>query len=109
MRYFLVIFLFGCQSITAQNESDTAKKDREFMELMSKVDANTEASVKVQQEASKKQSQIVKQTVTQIVGLKQENKNLKTELNEVKKAFDSISNDTIMPFKLLPISNKKDI
>jgi hypothetical protein len=107
VRYFLLIFLFGCQSITAQKESDTAKKDREFQDLLLKVEENTKASAKVQEQASKKQTQIVTETVSKIVTLKEENKNLKVELNEVKIKLDSVSSDTFVPFKLLPISHYK--
>ncbi len=108
MRYFLLIFLFGC-NVTAQTESETAKKDREFEKLLSKVEENTKASAKVQEEASKKQTQIVTETVSKIITLKEENKDLKTELDEVKTKLDSATADTIMPFVLLPIPRKKDI
>jgi len=100
--------LFGCQA-TAQNESETAKKDREFQNLLSKVEENTKASAKVQDEASKKQTQIVTETVSKIITLKEENKDLKTELNEVKVKLNIATADTIMPFVLLPIPRKKDI
>lgn len=108
MRYFLLIFLFGC-NVTAQTESETAKKDREFENLLSKVEENTKASAKVQEEASKKQTQIVTETVSKIITLKEENKDLKTELDEVKTKLDSATADTIMPFVLLPIPRKKGI
>ena len=108
MRYFLLIFLFGCQA-TAQNESENAKKDREFQNLLSKVEENTLASAKVQKDASKKQSQIVTEAVNTIITLKEENKDLKTELNEVKVKLDSVNADTIIPFVLLPIPRKKVI
>jgi len=108
VRYFLLILLFGCQA-TAQNESETAKKDREFQNLLSKVEENTKASAKVQDEASKKQTQIVTETVSKIITLKEENKDLKTELNEVKVKLNIATADTIMPFVLLPIPRKKDI
>ena len=108
MRYFLLIFLFGCQA-TAQNESENAKKDREFQNLLSKVEENTQASAKVQKDASKKQSQIVTEAVNTIITLKEENKDLKTELNEVKVKLDSANADTIIPFVLLPIPRKKVI
>jgi esterase/lipase len=100
--------LFGCNA-TAQNESETAKKDREFENLLSKVEENTKASAKVQEEASKKQTQIVTETVSKIITLKEENKDLKTELNEVKVKLNIANADTIIPFQLLPISHKKDI
>ena len=108
MRYFLLIFLFGCQA-TAQNESETAKKDREFQDLLLKVEQNTQASAKVQKDASKKQSQIVTEAVNTIITLKEENKDLKIELNEVKVKLDSANADTIIPFVLLPIPRKKAI
>jgi seryl-tRNA synthetase len=108
VRYFLLIFLFGCQA-TAQNESETAKKDREFQDLLLKVEQNTQASAKVQKEASKKQSQIVTEAVNTIVTLKEENKDLKTELNEVKVKLDSANADTIIPFQLLPILPRKKV
>jgi seryl-tRNA synthetase len=108
VRYFLLIFLFGC-NVTAQTESETAKKDREFQNLLSKVEENTKASAKVQEEASKKQTQIVTETVSKIITLKEENKDLKTELNEVKVKLDSANADTIIPFVLLPIPRKKAI
>ena len=108
MKYFLLIFLFGCQA-TAQNESETAKKDREFQDLLLKVEQNTQASAKVQKDASKKQSQIVTEAVNTIITLKEENKDLKTELNEVKVKLDSVNADTIIPFQLLPILPRKKV
>lgn len=111
MKYILLIFLIGCQ-VTAQNESEAAKKDREFNNLLLKVEQNTQASAKVQKEASKKQSQIVTETVSKIITLKEENKNLKIELDEVKIKLDSVANDTAYEFILLPIatlSNNKKI
>ena len=112
MRYLLFILLIsliGCESITAQKESESAKEDREFKALISKVEENTQASAKVQEEASKRQQAIVKETIIKIVTLKEENKDLITELNEVKIKLDSASADTIMPFQLLPIPRKKNI
>jgi esterase/lipase len=100
--------LFGC-NVTAQTESETAKKDREFENLLLKVEENTKASAKVQEEASKKQTQIVTETVSKIITLKEENKDLKTELDEIKTKLDSATADTIMPFVLLAIPRKKDI
>jgi esterase/lipase len=105
VRYFLLIFLFGCQA-TAQNESETAKKDREFQNLLSKVEENTKASAKVQEQASKKQSQIVTEAVNTIITLKEENKDLKTELNEIKTKLDSATAIIDIPFLILPLIKK---
>ena len=106
MRYLFILFLFGCQ-LTAQKPNPSLKEDQEFKDLLQKVESNNKLSALVQQQASKKQSQIVKQTITKIVELKEENKDLKVELNEVKVKLDSVSTDTIVPFELLAISRKK--
>ena len=108
MKYFLLIFLFGCQSISGQKENNNIKEDAEFMNLLNKVEANTQASSEVQKKASESQTKIVKETITKIVTLKEENKDLKTELNEVKVKLDSVSTDMGIPFLLLPISSKKN-
>ena len=106
MRYFLLIFLFGCQAI-GQKENDNIKEDAEFKNLLNKVEANTQASGEVQKKASESQTKIVKETITKIVTLKEENKDLKIQLNEVKGMLDSVSADMGIPIKLLPISSKK--
>ena len=106
MRYFLFIFLFGCQAI-GQQENDNIKEDSEFKSLLNKVEANTQASSEVQKKASESQTKIVKETITKIVTLKKENKDLKIQLNEVKGKLDSVSTDMGIPIKLLPISPKK--
>ena len=106
MRFILLIFLFGCQAI-GQKESDNIKEDAEFRNLLNKVEANTKASGEVQKKASESQTKIVKETITKIVTLKEENKDLKIQLNEIKGKLDSVSTDMGISIKLLPISPKK--
>ena len=106
MRFILLIFLFGCQAI-GQKENDNIKEDAEFKNLLNKVEANTQASGEVQKKASESQTKIVKETITKIVTLKEENKDLKKQLNEVKVRLDSVSTDMGISIKLLPISPKK--
>ena len=106
MRFILLIFLFGCQAI-GQQENNNIKEDAEFRDLLNKVEANTQASGEVQKKASESQTKIVKETITKIVTLKEENKDLKIQLNEVKGMLDSVSSDMGIPIKLLPISPKK--
>ena len=81
----------------------------EIAQIYVQVEENTKASAKVQEGASKKQSQIVTEAVNTIITLKEENKDLKTELNEVKVKLDSANADTIIPYVLLPIPRKKAI
>lgn len=106
MRFILLIFLFGCQAI-GQKENNNIKEDAEFRDLLNKVEANTQASGDVQEKASESQTKIVKETINKIVTLKEENKELKIQLNEVKGQLDSVSTDMGISIKLLPISPKK--
>jgi hypothetical protein len=105
MRFILLIFLFGCQAI-GQQENDNIKEDAEFTNLLNKVEANTQASGEIQKKASESQTKIVKETITKIVTLKEENKNLKIQLNEVKGKLDSVSTDMGISIKLSPIPPK---
>ena len=102
MKYLVFIFLFGC-GVTAQNVSEDTKEDQEFQKLLKKSQANIQSQAAIQEVASNEQKKIVAQTVNKIVELKEENKELKVELNETKAKLDSVSTDTIMPYVLLPI------
>lgn len=102
MKYLVFIFLFGC-GVTAQNVSEDTKEDQEFQKLLKKSQANIQSQAAIQEVASNEQKKIVAQTVNKIVELKEENKELKVELNETKAKLDSVSTDTIMPYILLPI------
>lgn len=102
MKYLVFIFLFGC-GVTAQDVSEDLKEDQEFQKLLKKSQANIQSQAEIQQIASSEQKKIVAQTVNKIVELKEENKDLKVELNETKAKLDSVSTDTIMPYILLPI------
>ena len=82
MRFILLIFLFGCQAIGQQE---------------------------VQKKASESQTKIVKETITKIVTLKEENNNLKKQLNEIKGRLDSVNDDMGIQVKLSPIPPKKGI
>jgi hypothetical protein len=108
MKYLVFIFLFGC-GVTAQNVSEESKEDQEFEMLIKKAKSNIQTQATLQDAASKEQKKIVTQTISQIVGLKEENKDLKIELNETKAKLDSVSFDTLVPYILLPISGKKNI
>jgi predicted FMN-binding regulatory protein PaiB len=104
MKYLFILFLFGC-SVSAQKTSEELAEEREFQQLMSKVNETNDRSVKVQEAATKKEAELVTKAVATIVAMKIEIKDLKTELNEVKTRLDSVSIDTGNKFMLLPISN----
>ena len=111
MKYLLIILIpiiYGCQTTTAQKVDESIKEDREFEELLSKVETNNKFSLKVQAQATKTQNNIVTQTVNKITTLKEEVTTLKIELNEVKATLDSVSSDTGVNFILLPIPKDKE-
>ena len=108
MRYLALILLFaGCTTIGAQ-DGEALAKEREFDELVKKTSANLDFSLSIQAEATKKQDEIVEQTVSKITTLNTQVTELKTELNEVKAALDSVSVDTGVSFLVLPISKNKE-
>lgn len=104
MKYLFILFLFGC-TVSAQKTSEEAEQEREFQQLMSKVTETNNRSVQVQKAASKKEGELVTQTIATIVSMKGEIKDLKIELNELKNKLDSVSIDTGGKFMLLPIPN----
>ena len=112
MKYLLIILIpliYGCQATTAQKVDPSIQEDREFEELLSKVETNNKFSLEVQAQATETQKKIVNETVQNIINLKEEVSTLKIELNEVKAALDSVSSDTGSTFILLPIpKDKKD-
>jgi esterase/lipase len=100
--------MYGCQNITAQSKDKTLEKDADFENLMKQVKNNDELTFKISADATNEQKQIVQETVNKIVALKEENKDLKEQLNETKAKLDIASIDTLIPFTISPISNKKD-
>ena len=111
MKYLFVILIvcmYGCQNITAQSKDKTLEKDADFENLMKQVKNNDELTFKISADATNEQNQIVQETVNKIVALKEENKDLKEQLNETKAKLDIASIDTLIPFTISPISNKKD-
>ena len=111
MKYLLIIlipFIYGCQTTTAQKIDSSIQEDREFEELLSKVETNNKLSLQVQAQATETQKKIVKETVQNITHLKEEVTTLKIELNEAKAALDSVSADTGVTFILLPIPKDKE-
>jgi len=111
MKYLLIILIpliYGCQATTAQKVDPSIQEDREFEELLSKVETNNKFSLEVQAQATETQKKIVKETVQNITNLKEEVTTLKIELNEAKAALDSVSADTGISFILLPIPKDKE-
>ena len=95
MRYLIMIALLGCGT----------KADNQIKELQAKVKESQVQSEAVQGVASEDNKKVITKTVNTIVTLKQEVKELKTELNEVKAKLDSANfvDTNSTKFKLRPI------
>ncbi len=95
MRYLLFVALLGCGT----------KTDNQIKELQDKVKQSQVQSEAVQGVASQDNKKVITKTVKTIVTLKQEVKELKTELNEVEAKLDSANSvDTnSTKFQLRPI------
>ena len=109
-----ILLIFGFLTVTATTINVTAKKedkmvteDREFEEFMADFNNTLTKNKAVQVKADEAKEAIVTSTVSKFAEIKQEVNTLKTELNEVKATLDSVSNDTAVSFKLLPISHYK--
>ena len=79
------------------------KEDKEFKQLMSDFNKTLEHNKKVQLQADVAKEKLIVATTNKIIKLSNENKELKTELNEIKAILDSVSIDTGRSFSLLPI------
>ena len=105
MKYFIIVFLFGCQAVNTQEVSKEQMKELEFEKLMKGVQMTNQLSSQAQQQAAEKEVQIVGKAVKTIVSLKSEVNQLKSELNEIKSRLDSANTvDTSSEkFQLRPI------
>jgi tRNA C32,U32 (ribose-2'-O)-methylase TrmJ len=109
-----IILIFGFLTVTATTINVTAKKeekavteDKEFEQFMNDFNSTLTKNKAVQVKADQAKEAIVTSTVSKFAEIKQEVNTLKNELNEVKQTLDSVSNDTAISFKLLPISHHK--
>jgi predicted RNase H-like nuclease (RuvC/YqgF family) len=111
MRTLIVIFglfLASC-IIVGQQPSEETKKDSEFVELLKKAKQTQEINKVAIQEADKKTGEMITKAANQIVSLKAEVKQLKSELNEANKKLDSIDAPiSNVKFDLLPVSSGKE-
>lgn len=101
----IILFFSSCQYAESQSISEEQKKDQEFIELIKKTEATKQLSIISQDNATKNEAKIVNGAVNKIIGLQEEVKNLKSELNEKNERLNGIISDTGSKFKLLPISD----
>lgn len=106
MKATILTFLFSGMLVIGNkvvNKPEVIVQDKEFEELMKDFNQTLSKNKEVQVKADKAKEAIVTQTVSIVAEIKQENKALKTELNEVKIKLDSVGVDTGSSFMLLPV------
>jgi len=101
----IVIFLNSCQVLESQPLNKEQIDEQQFQDLLKKIEETKQESIISQYKASEKEKNIVNGAVDKIVSLKEEVKNLKSELNEKNEKLNGIINDSGSKFKLLPISS----
>jgi UDP-N-acetyl-D-mannosaminuronic acid transferase (WecB/TagA/CpsF family) len=98
-----IFSLIGYVNVAADTESPIKKEDKEFQQLMADFNKTLEHNKKVQVQADDAKEKLIVATTNKIIKLSNENKELKTQLNEAKAILDSMSIDTGSSFSLLPI------
>lgn len=95
MRYLFLLLFTGC-TLNAQNENNEQKKDAEFKKLIDSVKNNYNNFYKVQEKVKAKEDRLVYQSIAKIITLKEEVKNLRSEIDSVKVRIDTVYiHDTI--------------
>ena len=105
---FFLLSFNSCSDIIGQKKDDEFKKDQELIVLMNQFSKTSAKNEVAQSKADNKVNEIVSAAVETITTLKEENKLLKQELNDVKsKLADMVNVDSAPGFNLRPISNSE--
>ena len=95
MKYLFFLFLTGC-TLSAQQQNAEQQKDAEFNKLIDNANQNQSTFKKVHSKAEAKEKRIVAQAINKIVTLKEEVKDLKSEISQIKIRIDTVYiHDTI--------------
>jgi hypothetical protein len=95
MKYLFLLFLTGC-TLSAQQQNAEQQKDAEFNKLIDNAKQNQSTFKKVHSKAEAKEKRIVAQAINKIVTLKEEVKDLKSEISGMKIRIDTVYiHDTI--------------
>ena len=95
MKYLFFLFLTGC-TLSAQQQNAEQQKDAEFNKLIDNAKQNQSTFKKVHSKAEAKEKKIVAQAITKIITLKEEVKDLKSEISGMKIRIDTVYiHDTI--------------
>jgi hypothetical protein len=104
MKYLFFIFLTGC-TLSAQQQSAEQQKDAEFNKLISSVTDNQNKFKEVHKKAKAKEDKLVAQTISKIVTLNEEVKELKSEISQISEI--KVKVDTVYIHDTIQIKEKK--
>lgn len=105
MKYLFLLFLTGC-TLSAQKQSIEQQKDAEFNKLIDNAKQNQSTFNKVHSKAEAKEKRLVAQTINKIVTLKEEVKDLKSEISQIIGV--KIRIDTVYIHDTIQIKEKKN-
>lgn len=105
MKYLFLLFLTGC-TLNAQQQNAEQQKDAEFNKLIENAKQNQSTFKKVHLKAEAKEKRIVAQTINKIVTLKEEVKDLKSEISQIIGV--KIRIDTVYIHDTIQIKEKKN-
>lgn len=105
MKYLFFLFLTGC-TLSAQQQNAEQQKDAEFNKLIDNANQNQSTFKKVHSKAEAKEKRIVAQAINKIVTLKEEVKDLKSEISQINGV--KIRIDTVYIHDTIQIKEKKN-
>ena len=102
-----IFTLIGYVKVEGIKEPKLTKEDREFKQLMSDFSKTLEHNKNVQIKADKTKDKLIVATTNKISELSNENKSLKSDINELKSMISIVRIDTIYIHDTIQIKEKK--
>jgi organic radical activating enzyme len=102
-----IFTLIGYVKVEGVKEPKLTKDDREFKQLMSDFNKTLEHNKSVQIKADNTKNKLIVATTNKISELSNENKSLKSDINELKSLISIVRIDTIYIHDTIQIKEKK--
>ena len=102
-----IFTLIGYVKVEGVKEPKLTKDDREFKQLMNDFNKTLEHNKSVQIKADKTKDKLIVATTNKISELSNENKSLKSDINELKSMISIVRIDTIYIHDTIQIKEKK--
>jgi organic radical activating enzyme len=102
-----IFTLIGYVKVEGVKEPKLTREDREFKQLMSDFSKTLEHNKSVQIKADNTKNKLIVATTNKISELSNENKSLKSDINELKSLISIVRIDTIYIHDTIQIKEKK--